>query len=453
MQPRHDRLTALEERLRDLQQQVTELTGRVQTVESEVPAAPRGHRPELAAVTTDAGGAWLVRSAVLRRIATISFVLVLALVLRTLTDSEVVTNTVGVRLGIGYSLLLVAVGWRHLAGNLPGRRVFTLCGALLLCALVLETHSRFDYLGTTTAHGLLIGTLVVCAALGLRYRTPVVVEAGVLAAAVTSLAIGFPTPAFHLTAATLLLAMLGATLVGGQRKTPWLHWVVLVLLLFFWLLWAAKLRAPLVRAEALPPSLQIGWFLPALAATFAVLLGIGYRRSRAGTDAFGLVLPTWNVLWSFGAAATVVVPWLDAGRWLGVAALTVAVLHLVLAWRFARATPANTAAAGSLALAATAAFVPGTWLATSSLSAGAATWGLAALGLAWWSGRLGSGGMRLLACCLQRSRYRPQIRRRLRCSPRPSRRSRHCTTDGPVRRHHRRAPGTGGCRRAIGPAN
>ncbi|MBL8728429.1 MAG: hypothetical protein JNM25_08370 [Planctomycetes bacterium] len=408
MDPRHtqpddDRLAEVEERLRSLQQHVEQLTRRVQAIEGGAPTTTT--RADGATLPTDtstaASGSWLQHSALLRRIATISFVLVLALVLRTLTDSEVVTSTVGVRLGIGYALLLLAVGWHHLAGDRAGQRVYSICGALLLCALVLETHSRFDYLGSASAHGLLVGTLVACALLGMRYHAPVVAEAGVLTAALSSLVIGFPMPEFHITAATLLLAMLAAAALVGRRRTPWLHWAVLALLLFFWSLWAAKLHAPLVRAETIPPALRLPWFLPALATTFVVLLGIGHRRLRAGSQAFALVLPTWNVLWAFAAAAAVVVPWHAAGRWLGVAALAVAALHLLLAWRFASPAPGNVVATGSMVLAATAAFMPGTWLAIGDLPVATLCWSLAAWGIAWWSGRLGSGGMRALACGLQ----------------------------------------------------
>ncbi|HEX5050730.1 MAG TPA: hypothetical protein VFZ65_03060, partial [Planctomycetota bacterium] len=185
----------------------------------------------------------------------------------------------------------------------------------------------------------------------------------------------------------------------GVRRAAWMHWVALAQLFFFWLLWAIKLQAALDHPEAIAPELMLAWYLPALGVTFAVLLAASCRSSRPGP--FALALPALNVAWAFAAAGAVVLPWLSADRWLGAVALCLAIVHLSLAWLFARRPAADPARATAFVLAAATAFVPATWLLTGSAPAAATTWALLAVGIAWWSGRLGSGGMRAIACCLQ----------------------------------------------------
>ncbi|HEX5054793.1 MAG TPA: hypothetical protein VFZ65_23655, partial [Planctomycetota bacterium] len=247
---------SIDSQLDDLRAQLQTLRDRVLNLERATPY--QNPADDGAAVESgDAGRSWLSHSAVLRRVATISFVLVIALVLRTLTEGGIVDPVLGVWLGIGYAVLLMAVGWRNLARNRSGQRVFTVCGAVLLCTLVLETHARFDYLGAATARGLLAATLLASVGLGVRYRTPIVVEAGALTAATTALVIGFPLPHFPFAASMLVLATLAGTALIGVRRAAWMHWVALAQLFFFWLLWAIKLQAALDHPEAIAPELML----------------------------------------------------------------------------------------------------------------------------------------------------------------------------------------------------
>ncbi|MFY9342645.1 MAG: hypothetical protein WAT39_09150, partial [Planctomycetota bacterium] len=188
-----DSLQALQRRCDELDARLRALEGRDQQ-----PGSPADDQPVLDA-DDRSSGAWLQHSGALRRIATISFVLVVALVLRTLTDAGIVVTTVGVWLGAGYALLLLGLGWQRFATDRAGKRVFTLCGALLLCSLVLETHGRFD-LPAPAAHGLLLVALLASAALGLHYRSPITVELGVLGVAASAVALGFPRPLFPVAA-------------------------------------------------------------------------------------------------------------------------------------------------------------------------------------------------------------------------------------------------------------
>lgn len=409
-----DRVAFLEQSLDVLRRHVDALHDRVRVLEiaaepAPVLAAPGPPTPTTAASaaagaavlapTTDSGSFWL-HSGALRRIATISFVLVVALVLRTLTDGGVVDTAFGVWLGVGYALVLLAIGWRCFAVDRRGKRVFTICGALLLCSLVLETHGRFQYLSAATAHGLLIAALLASAVLGIRYGSAITVELGVLAASAAAIGLGFPRPLFPATAATLALAMVAAAR-ARPRRIAWFPGSVFALLLFFWLLWAAKLRAVLVRGGGGEGELAGAWFVPALALTGSVLLAIAWRLRTRASGLFAFVLPSANVTLVFGAAAAVLVPSGLAPRWLGGLAVGVAALHALLAASAARTDRQGTSAAERFALAALVAFVPGVWFATGGLPLAPPIVGGAALGTAALSSYLRSGCLRALALGLQ----------------------------------------------------
>lgn len=408
------RVACLEQAIDGLRQQIDALADRVRELEfrgerQPVPAAlaAPGLAPAAGAAAGSAalapatdGGSWWLQSGALRRLATISFVLVVALVLRTLTDGGVVDTAFGVWLGVGYAMVLLAIGWRCFAVDRRGKRVFTICGALLLCSLVLETHGRFQYLSAETAHGLLLTALLASAALGIRYGSAITVELGVLAASAAAIGLGFPRPLFPATAATLALAMIAATR-ARPRRIAWFPGSVFALLLFFWLLWATKLRAVLVRGGGGEGELAGARFVPALALTFGVLLAIAWRLRTRANGPFAFLLPSANVALVFGAAAAVLLPSRLSPASLGGLALGVAALHALLAASTVRADRQGTRAADRFAVAALVAFVPGAWFTTGGLPLALPIVGGAALGAAGFSSYLRSGCLRALAVGLQ----------------------------------------------------
>lgn len=392
----------VETQIQELRDHVERLTRRVSALENGEPPPVEVERvTDVVRDAEERGWAWLVQSALLRRIATISFVLVIALVLRTLTDSEVVDKPLGMWLGIGYAWSLIGYGWRRLSRHATGQRVLPVCGTVLLCAMVYETHARFDLLGAATAHGLLIAVLLASAGLGLRYGIPIVAEAGVLVAPVTAVALGFPLPQFHLTAINLVIATLTAYALAGQRRAAWLHWSTLAVSLFFWLVWSFKSYVVLGRGEVVPAELRMGWFLPALALTFVVQLVLAFRSARGERNPYAHLLPVINIVQACAASSAVLVPGFAAARSLGGIAMLLAGVHMGIAWRFPRWRPGESAPVTGFVVAAAAAFVPGVWLLAGSVHVALPAAALAAFGIARWSGTLSSAGMRALALVLQ----------------------------------------------------
>jgi hypothetical protein len=56
----------------------------------------------------------------LRRIATVCFLLVIALILRTITDNQIINTRIGSILGMTYAAVLLLLGWRLYAERKAG---------------------------------------------------------------------------------------------------------------------------------------------------------------------------------------------------------------------------------------------------------------------------------------------------------------------------------------------
>ena len=83
---------------------------------------------------------WADRSYILPRIATTSFILVVALALRTLTDSGVIETQLGSLLGMVYAFVLLAYGWFSYTQRGAQAPVFALWGTVVMCSLIVETQ-------------------------------------------------------------------------------------------------------------------------------------------------------------------------------------------------------------------------------------------------------------------------------------------------------------------------
>jgi hypothetical protein len=345
-----DESPSAEQRIADLVEDVRRLGCRVDDLAARLLALEAGRATRLATALPPAAAApataateseavlgWVGRSHALQQIAVISFVLVVALLLRTLTDSRVLGLELGVVLGVLYSGLLIAWGSRRLA---RGRRpeLLAACGGVLMCTVAMEAHRNFQVLSPSSVSWILLADLGVLTVVGLRWRSRAVLAVAALGTTVAALATDFPDPPFVPVATVLLAANLATVLAQRLPSTQWQRWVALLLTMFFWLLWSLKTRAAGQSPELAQPGLAATWFLPC-AGAFALLFAVtaALRIARGTADAFDAFLPPANVVWSYGAAAVVLGR--TAPRALGVVGLLVAVLHFAVAavlWRLCR---------------------------------------------------------------------------------------------------------------------
>ncbi|MDW7709819.1 MAG: hypothetical protein SCH98_05050, partial [Deferrisomatales bacterium] len=136
------RLDALAEEVRRLSERVARLEAVSQPLPPATEAAGAGPLPGAEEVAGGTAYSWGSASSVLARTASVCFILVVALVLRTLADAGVLGPRVGTVLGLVYATALGGWGWvlyprRGTAGSLVA-----VCGSLLACAVVVEAGTR-----------------------------------------------------------------------------------------------------------------------------------------------------------------------------------------------------------------------------------------------------------------------------------------------------------------------
>ncbi|MHB8835698.1 MAG: DUF2339 domain-containing protein [Candidatus Methylomirabilia bacterium] len=419
----------LEERITELEAQLGALRLRLERVEAGagVPqphgqaataAAPTaearpqvGGRPPAAvpppAVAPDGDGGlagWAGTSALLPRVSTVSFLLVVALALRTLTDSGVVGPQVGAFAGVVYAASLMLAGW-----VLYGRRsvlapVFAVCGAALLCSIVVETHAHFGSLSTTAAFVALGGTCLFMTLLGERSKTPLPGVVGVLGAAFAGIALTVPDPRFAPLLALLLAASALGIPVSRRLKGDWVGWTVFVLSALTLFVFGVRIKVWLDAACPLPPIPGVAWF-PYLVNSFA-LLWVGQslagllRPPRPRPSVLSLALPVLGCTVAFVASLQVAAAE-GTVRSLGVTGLFVAAgLVVMAAWSGLRVR-GGAAALNTFAVAAVVLFAFGFSSATGSLLGALPFLSFTAFGLALFSARWRSGGTRVISYFLQ----------------------------------------------------
>lgn len=295
---------SLESRVDRLTQEVAQLRQQMDRLMANAGPAPDLPRiaPQDTEETSEKVFSWLDHSALLPRISTISFLLVVALILRTITDKEIVSVPVGSMIGILYAGALLMVGAYSYFKSHPLSPIFTTCGAILMMSIVVETHAHFEWLPSAAAYVILA---VVCAGgtvLSVRYKIKapgIVAIAGTL---VASVVLELPEPTFPYLMAMLGVLNLAAYLIAPIRGCAWVRWMVLLVTFVMMAVWQQKLLSPLVGAKTVSLFVQ-GWF-PFVVILFSMMnLGIallGMVRSRLDhISLYNRVLPTLNVLWAY----------------------------------------------------------------------------------------------------------------------------------------------------------
>lgn len=402
----------LEQRVAHLEAQVAELTTALAVlrgVGSEAHSPPVV--PEEKRVVPSADGAseellsWVDRAYILPRLATTSFILVVALALRTLTDSGAIELQLGTLLGMIYAFVLIAYGWFAYGIKSPQAPVFALWGTIVMCALVVETHRVFQALPTVVAYLLLATTGWATVLMSRRYRVALPVFAGTIGMSFGAFAINYPSPVFPLLTVIMILANAFAAYATGLLRASWLRWLLLVLTLFMVQIWVLKLGIYLdkMSAEALDFSIQ--GFLPAIwglsLALAAIALAGVLGKIQDKVSKFDVALPVLNVLWLFGAAHYALEHKLADPRVFGVPAVLVGCLHLWIAWRLVRRSGESAHGTTSFALAGGLLIAMSLPLAICHALIASAITAALAVGLTLASRQSGTGGVRISSYLLQ----------------------------------------------------
>jgi hypothetical protein len=410
----------LDLRVLELENRVAELARRLEAMESRgaapAPARAQATAPlpvEVPTTTEEVAGAGRAEhpvsagwsgSSLLAKVSTVCFLLVVALGLRTVADSGAISPAIGAFSGLGYAAALMLAGWVQYARRSDLAPVFAICGAALLCSIVVETYTRFGSLPGAAAYLALGGTALFMAVLGERNRTPLPGAIGVLGALVSGIALSVPRPAFAPLAALFLAVSAIGAVVSRRLKGDWVGWTSFLLSALVLTIWAVRVRVSLGGGDpsgALPGS---QWF-PLLVWLFALfwlgqsLAGI-LRPPRPLPSLLSVVLPALGAAVAFFAGLQVAAARGDA-RAHGVAGLLLAAALVgVAAWAGLRAG-GGAAALNAYAVAAVVLFAAGFSAATGSFLGALPLLSLTALGFAVLSVRWESGGARLVSYLLQ----------------------------------------------------
>ena len=268
----------------------------------------------------------------LPRVAAVCFALVVALILRTITDNGIINTQFGSILGMGYAAALIIGGWWLYSRLSRLAPVFPACGLLLLFAVVLETHARFESLSAPMAYIILFAAGAAVTALGLRYRASSQLCIAVLGSGLVGMSIDFPYPLYPMLALVLFGGCVAGYIASRERICPSLRWTTLGLIFAFWLFWAFKLNVPAACDEPTAALLHLNWFFPLLFAFWAFYTVTNIHRMATDNEDLGFfesLLPTVTGVGAFLAAWSVVVPWYRSTMWLGIVGVIAAVLHIV----------------------------------------------------------------------------------------------------------------------------
>ncbi|RNC65847.1 MAG: hypothetical protein ED859_17105 [Desulfuromonadales bacterium] len=408
-----DRVSFLETRVEELTTELRTLTVRVEGMAAQLgmastPVEQPKPRPVFAAEPESASEeilSWAGEKSLLPRLSTLCFVLVLALVLRTLTDSGIVGKQIGSFIGMGYATLLIGVACAMYLKKSPLAPVFAISGPALLATIVLEVHARFASLPTMPAYGVLIAAGIATAVIGHVFRVAIPVIVGTLGLCLAGAAIDYPNPFFPMLGMLLLTANLLGTFATRLHRCSWLRWILLAVTLFMLVLWATKLGIALRGASPVPPSLAATWFLPTIAlfmVTFVAtsLLGI-LTSGQEKISRFDLALPTINAVWVFLSAAYVVSSMGTSLAVHGFVGIAAALGHLGVCVWLAGQSPERARGASAFALAGSALLAMALPLALNNAVVPPVLLAATAFGLAFIAHRWQRGGVRAVSYLLQ----------------------------------------------------
>ncbi|HIJ78066.1 MAG: hypothetical protein OEY01_02005 [Desulfobulbaceae bacterium] len=362
--------------------------------ENSEPAAPAG----------DDFWTWLGKASLLPRIASVSFTLVIALLLRTLTNSEIIARHTGSVIGVAYAIGLIFLGWRLIAGKNRIGPVFPMSGGILMFIIILETHARFAAISSPVAYSILLATMAAMVAIGHNYEFPLLASVGIIGASCCTFILDFQTPNFLVQACFLLIANLAAFLVANKPDRKELtRWTMLFTTGVFWTHWLIVLYNTFDKKLAVPTLANPNWFVPLIAAyTLAFFLMTVHRGFRLKQlTILDTLIPTVTGLTFYMMTQTVLIPWLHIETTVGAGGIIWAAILFTTAFFATRKTPVDAVSANTFTVASVAVFLAAAPTITQNLLIAISLWSIGALLLLKLSWHSKIGGIRLSSYLLQ----------------------------------------------------
>lgn len=401
------RLAALEQEVATLTSAVTELQA-LQGKQAKV-ELPDKKRAASKVVTAEGASeeilSWVDKAYILPRIATTSFILAVALALRTASDSGTIDLQLGSFLGILYAFGLLTYGWFAYREKGMHAPVFVLWGTIVMCGVVVEAHRVFSTVPTEVAYLAMAVTGLVATIISIQHHVALPVFVGTLGMSFGSFALDYPSPVFPYLVVIMVLANIFATYATRLLRASWLRWLLLVLTLFMVQIWDLKLAIYLGKLSPDKLEFSIQGLLPSLGflgGVFAVIALLGVLgKIQEKVSKFDIILPVINVCWIYLAGHYALGRGLADPLTFGWAAVAGGVAHLAVAWWLAHRCERGSLGTTSFALAGGLLLAFAGPLAFGNALIATAAVALLALALAWVSARRGNIGLRLISYLLQ----------------------------------------------------
>jgi uncharacterized membrane protein len=409
-------VSSLADQVRALETKVDQLTHRLEILEqgqasaqaqqiSTTIAAPQQAVPQAAEQAALQGPPALFDTkALLPRISTICFLLVVALILRTITDNGFINIQAGSILGMIYAAILILFGWRLYGKNSQLAPIFPGCGILLLFSIVLETHGHYKTLSTNGAYLILFLAGLTVFILSMRHKASNLIFFGVPGTAAAAMAVGFPYPNYAVLSFVLLAAIFASSYAYKQLNCRYLRWLTLFVTILFWLLWTFKMAAiPRYTAEVVS-SIDPNWFMPMLFVfwgAYLVTAVLNVLKTDLQLGIFESIIPTLTAAGVISAGYVALESWYESGYWFYGLMVVVATLHLGLATWLAKKGHKEATGVNVFILAGACLIVMTSAIIFKHLGYILPVWSVSALGLAILSAYLHNEGVRITSYLLQ----------------------------------------------------
>jgi hypothetical protein len=397
-------LSVISERILFLETRVAELTDKVSSLEAGTPTGIGGEPdkkgdPAVFLEPPEGLGEWLGNGALLQKMAVVCFILVFALLLRTITDNGYVNVAAGSLLGLAYVSILALIGCVSYVKGKHLANVFSISGFLLLFTIVIEGHGRFGTIPIDLAYAILMTALVTSAFVGIKYRVGKLLSVSVIGVVIAGMAIGFPQVVFPLSGMLFLIANAVAFIASDRSVNGRLKWPVTLLTLLFLAFWAFKGGASLGRGEPVPAHVNLAWLAPFLLSFVGLYHAfyIGRYFKNAKPTVYDAVIPSFNVLLFFGVGGVIATDYWQQPWLLGAITLALALGHFGLGWRLLTRAPVSVVGMGGAFVAGAIAMALAVPVVVGNVAWAIPVWALMAYGLARLSKRGASGVVRILS--------------------------------------------------------
>jgi len=395
--------------MEDLLEEIALLKKRVDGLERRLEGEPgrvsHGERESQSGTRVDKSRTWTEGSVanIMSRGALVSLILLVALVLRVLTDNGMVTPDRGSLLGIGYTILLVAAGswmYRNRSSLAP---ILSIAGILLLAAVAVESHTALGTVSARSAYMLMVFAAGGLTVTGTIYAAALPMCVGIITALVAGVPLDFPGPDFVSLMFFLASINVMAFAAARLRRCRWLRPTAFAFTAVIFLLWAVQLTAS-ARTGVLSGQAK-WWFFTMVFVFFTYYTGASvvtvWRSPPGGRDVFINILPTAAGFLGYLACLMVVQASGTGQRSLGIAGAGIATFLLCIA--AFRAMESTTRPGGINLFAFPSAFLLAlSFRDVSGKSVAAlAVLSWAAVSLAWLSNRWSSEGVRVTSYFLQ----------------------------------------------------